>query len=331
MTRETKIGLLVGLAFIIVIGILLSDHLTSSSEPAMAPLADAGDTARESINMLGTGEPPAQPVATPTITPQQPVMTHAEMNRPTPQPVQIVRIGAPSPGQPVQPQPAPIMIQPGQGDPQIIPTGIETGTVTETLGADPDMPVITRTGDPLTDAAGAQGELLVNADGSVRTITPAPAPQPAAFRAGEYVAQPGDSLSKMAGKLMGGNTKANRDAIIAANPSLKADPNKVIAGKTYNIPIPSTVAVNLNPAATALVPVAPVAEAPRQPVSSQPEYWYTVKENDSLWKIAETQLGDGNAYTAIKELNKETLKGSDVVTPNMKLRLPARPVASTND
>jgi uncharacterized protein YneF (UPF0154 family) len=33
MTRETKIGLLVGLAFIIVIGILLSDHLTSSTEP----------------------------------------------------------------------------------------------------------------------------------------------------------------------------------------------------------------------------------------------------------------------------------------------------------
>ena len=39
MTRETKIGLLVGLAFIIVIGILLSDHLTSSTEPPMATLA----------------------------------------------------------------------------------------------------------------------------------------------------------------------------------------------------------------------------------------------------------------------------------------------------
>ena len=33
MTRETKIGLLVGLAFIIVIGILLSDHMTSTTQP----------------------------------------------------------------------------------------------------------------------------------------------------------------------------------------------------------------------------------------------------------------------------------------------------------
>ena len=50
MTRETKIGLLVGLAFIIVIGILLSDHLTSSTEPPQAPLATAGNTVRSTVN-----------------------------------------------------------------------------------------------------------------------------------------------------------------------------------------------------------------------------------------------------------------------------------------
>ena len=38
MTRETKIGLLVGLAFIIVIGILLSDHFTSTTQPHQAAL-----------------------------------------------------------------------------------------------------------------------------------------------------------------------------------------------------------------------------------------------------------------------------------------------------
>ena len=46
MTRETKIGLLVGLAFIIVIGILLSDHLTSATEPPQPPLAQAGNDVR---------------------------------------------------------------------------------------------------------------------------------------------------------------------------------------------------------------------------------------------------------------------------------------------
>jgi nucleoid-associated protein YgaU len=53
-----------------------------------------------------------------------------------------------------------------------------------------------------------------------------------------------------------------------------------------------------------------------------------VKENDSLWSIAADQLGSGGSWTAIKELNADVLKGSDVVRPNMKLRLPAKPVAS---
>ena len=49
MTRETKIGLLVGLAFIIVIGILLSDHMASTTEPTQAALDNAAATSRTAI------------------------------------------------------------------------------------------------------------------------------------------------------------------------------------------------------------------------------------------------------------------------------------------
>jgi hypothetical protein len=49
MTRETKIGLLVGLAFIIVIGILLSDHMTSSTEPPRRRCRSPGNNVRESV------------------------------------------------------------------------------------------------------------------------------------------------------------------------------------------------------------------------------------------------------------------------------------------
>ena len=55
-------------------------------------------------------------------------------------------------------------------------------------------------------------------------------------------------------------------------------------------------------------------------------YMYTVKESDSLWRIAREQLGDAGAVASIKELNKEVLAGGDQVRPNMKLRLPAKPV-----
>ena len=65
MTRETKIGLLVGLAFIIVIGILLSDHLTSATEPQGAQLAQVAGNVRTGMTVPGGGgaNPPITTVA----------------------------------------------------------------------------------------------------------------------------------------------------------------------------------------------------------------------------------------------------------------------------
>src|SRR4051812_10860383 len=102
MTRETKIGLLVGLAFIIVIGILLSDHLNSATEPQQAQLAQAGANVRSAVTTPGAGNQqaaaaaaaPAQPVA-----PRQTVPTQEELT-PRQAPVEIVQIG----GAPAQQQ-----------------------------------------------------------------------------------------------------------------------------------------------------------------------------------------------------------------------------------
>src|SRR5690348_1377514 len=92
MTRETKIGLLVGLAFIIVIGILLSDHLTSSTEPPQASLGQVGNNLRQTTVSPGATAPPITAVVTPQqVQPQQPVMTQQEATRP--QPVQIIKVG----------------------------------------------------------------------------------------------------------------------------------------------------------------------------------------------------------------------------------------------
>ena len=71
-----------------------------------------------------------------------------------------------------------------------------------------------------------------------------------------------------------------------------------------------------------------VKQAPA--VAKSPEYFYTVKPGDSLWKIANDQLGSAGAISAIKDLNKDTLKGRDTVQVGMKLRLPAKPIASAS-
>src|SRR5690242_13885994 len=92
MTRETKIGLLVGLAFIIVVGILLSDHLTNSTEPPQARMTQAGDNVRQSVTTPGTPTDPPLVITPEPVTPQQPVATAQEL-APRPQPVQFVSVG----------------------------------------------------------------------------------------------------------------------------------------------------------------------------------------------------------------------------------------------
>src|SRR5438552_17793667 len=67
MTKETKIGLLVGLAFIIVIGILLSDHLTQTNEPQQAQLAQVAGNVRTGVAVPGASATTPPPTA---VTPQ---------------------------------------------------------------------------------------------------------------------------------------------------------------------------------------------------------------------------------------------------------------------
>ena len=50
---------------------------------------------------------------------------------------------------------------------------------------------------------------------------------------------------------------------------------------------------------------------------------YTVKRGDSLWKIAQQQLGDGRRYDEIVALNEDVLHGQpDFITPGTVLRIP---------
>ena len=51
-----------------------------------------------------------------------------------------------------------------------------------------------------------------------------------------YVAVAGDTVRRLARRFLGANTKTNRDAIIAMNPSLRKNPNNVKIGMTYVIP-----------------------------------------------------------------------------------------------
>lgn len=323
MTRETKIGLLVGLAFIIVIGILLSDY--NRLDPQNAPLAGVGNDVLKS-----TAAPNAEPSHRDVV-----VVTRAPSPRHTVPTVNDVT--------PQNNVPDEVVVQPFHGQ------GYPAGRSSDANGRNN---VVVEAGGPESDSTtasvGMTGSLSdiqkVAHDHGVEVVSipsggnkPATPATPAApINGKQYTAQPGDTLSKLAGRFMGANTKANRDAIQRANPSLQKDPNNVIVGRVYVIPSTSGASASASPAGSPVVPTAinkqpaPVAVAPVNQPATTPTHWYTVKENDSLWRIAQDQLGDGNAVAAIKELNKDVLKGRDDLRPNMRLRLPAKPLASAN-
>jgi nucleoid-associated protein YgaU len=49
---------------------------------------------------------------------------------------------------------------------------------------------------------------------------------------------------------------------------------------------------------------------------------YTVRQGDTLSKIAKTHLGDANAYMKIFEANRDQLKDPDTIKPGQVLRMP---------
>jgi nucleoid-associated protein YgaU len=225
------------------------------------------------------------------------------------------------------------------------------GTVSR--GQQPLVPIRTQSPDAtagrsLADVAAAVGETLVGPDGQpIRATRPlqtppqakqqaaqqqnatAAKPRPAGATVGVklYTAEPGDSLSRIAARQMVANTKAHRDAIVRANPGLAADPNKIIVGQTYNIPLAAGQGAQAPSAAS--TDRANRTERAAAPIrASGGEFWYEVKPGDNLWKIAKTQLGDSGTVHAIKELNKESVKNWDVLLAGTRIKLPARPLAS---
>lgn len=342
MTRETKIGLLVGLAFIIVIGILLSDQLMRSTEPPPANLGVVAENVRKATITPASSNPVARQVETPqNIVPENPVPMREEIVR-RPPPVTFVEI-RPGGGGAVVEQPGAVVQN------NNVPIGTNVPPTHNVLPLDSATPP-TRTHTPdhtgvrsIAEVAAAMGETLLGPDGQpLRAALPrtdngniptgpigtpvSSGQRPVASASGmkQYKVEPGDNLSRIARKAMGADTKANRDAIIKANPSLAADPNKVIIGQTYNIPV-----VAANPPVVTPVATERTAVAPRPTTPVVTENIYTVQPGDTLTRIARDQVGDPSAMAAIKELNRDVVKNWDVLQVGTKLRLPNKPAAAS--
>lgn len=330
MTRETKIGLLVGLAFIIVVGILLSDHVADSSRPQQAILSDAGNNVRDSVAIPQPAAVAAPIVAANSNGPTSPVPTQEEVRQPQPQAQQtsgdnvVVRVG---PGGNVQSltQDASMTNPPAQQQQQqnqtTLPLEANDGAV-----ADNNPPQIPQVSQPSPKAADAT-------------------PEPAAKILKQYKAASGDTLAKIARHFYGNSSHASIEAILAANPQLKGNAAHLAAGRTYAIPALDSAShtaknssVDENPQ-VAMVDTNQVAVGPttRQSPKALAEKHtmhgaagsYTVKSGDTLWKIAVHELGSSRDIKEIEELNPGALKHGQLKVGAV-LKMPAKTVASAD-
>ncbi len=296
MTKEAKIGMLTGLAVIVLIGVLLSEYLGGPAAGAgnnvatgrMAPLP-IGETKREEIlQPVGVPSMARADQGTATGVLAQVPAAYAAM---TPQKDTVASAAPAAPVMPEEPVvKAPVSVVPA-------------GPVELVSAQSNDMPATVQLGDVKPAAAALSGTAMDGAQPLVKTA-------PAKTAGQAYVIAKGDSLDKIARKFYKADTSANRARITAANPSLMKNGQPfLIAGRTIVIPDAPAVASAAAPSAPKAATGSPakaadaavvihqpggatgghataVATADAPSTKLKPARTYVVKPGDSLEKIA---------------------------------------------
>lgn len=298
MTRETKIGLLVGLGFIIVFGLLLGDRtqLEPTIDDEIAAAGDAGPQAAGQNPLLtATGSDSGiEQIRPPEVRDvRQPIRTR--QSNPIPQP-------RPSPAQPMPP---------------VVPVP----TLSDRQAPRPEP-------EPADQQQVRQPEL--NVDYHEGRYGPAePAPRELAAEANPraeqtqfaiYTVRPGDSLRKIAGEIYGDRNAYTR--IFDANRDQLNDPANIYVNQRLRIPNPPA-----RPARVQQVDEVGAQEYLTELTREQqaaPARTYTVQAGDNLWRIARSQMNDASpaAVDRLFEANRDVLSSPDMVRVGMTLRIP---------
>jgi LysM repeat protein len=334
MARETKVGLLAGLAFIICFAIILANR--GRQEPIAPPrsyLADGGANVPAAVqqgaskmNSVGTGRD-VTPSRVDRPAPVAPPASGAELLLPE------SPAGHPGPG---TRNPS---LSGGGDEAGVNPAGerVLTSRIHDDVARRQDLE--RRLGNPATDPGATGTPDPQTALPSGNRSSPR---QGAAANSVPYTVAPGDTLSKIALAQFGNKSRAAIDAIFEANRSILTSPDTLKAGLVLSLPVPEaaprlTKSEPLKPeSSTAKAPTpARVAEGKGRPSKKSAEQpapaprWYQVKKNDRYVSIARDQLGDAARWRELHELNKDKFPDPKMIREGVRIRLPTTKVPAS--
>ncbi len=306
--RETKLALLIGFIAILVVGVLVSDHLSDDGRDELADLT-AGDAALAPPIVMpplesgrrGLAEPPAlerrggssltqsggDAGPTPLVGHRFEQPTSREETRR--EPASTERRAEPHTQPQTQPQSQIVQREPDRSAPSEQPTNRGAREADERRSTPPveDGPPILH----IVTAGETLGEISQRHLGSAarwREIQRANASQ-----------VPADGAIRVGMRLVIPRSAPASQAATSAEPESRAQPNQ-----TQNQQRRS--------------------EAGRESWGRR----YSVVEGDTLWRIAQRELGDGGRWREILNANTDVIPGDGGVTVGMQIRLPGRAPAS---
>jgi len=325
MTRDAKIGLLLGLVFIFVIAFIINGLPSLRKKTSNEELAGQMVELRDPAHGIVNPQRRAREVDY-SIHPNRREVPRMHEVSQVPVPVtgeEDIRFSLPLPQRPsgtVVQQIEPLSEEPvattAQGPVRVVHS---PSSITPAASVPPSKP-----------GAGAN--------------VPRPrvqAPKPA--RPKVYVVRENDNLARIAQNFYGtkeGNRQININRIYKANRQILKSPDEIYVGQKLMIP-PLPV---LRPAKGTVGNILPaelfektesigkdrLGSRKRQVPAKQPNpaakkyRVYVVREGDSLWKIAAEKLGNPSRYKELARLNAGILKDEDHVAVGMRLRIPRR-------
>jgi len=337
MARETKVGLLAGLAFIICFAIILANRgRQDPPAPSRSHMTDSGvnvpGAVQQTASRVGTN-PSEHQRQSPNGRLVQPTSTAPE--------AAVARLDRPASNPPAT-SGADLLL------PESLAGGISpiVGNLIDGEASVANQPaeraLTSRTQDDLVRRQELERRLGIPGPDSTTNGGPKPQsgspPQPGStIKSVPYTVAPGDTLSKIALAHFGNKSRTSVNAIFDLNRSTLSSPDNLKTGLVLSLPVVEGMVrlVKSEPPKANVSTSSKTEEAKNHPTKKSAEpppatyRWYQVKKNDRYASIAREQLGDAGRWRELHELNKDKFPNPQSIREGVRIKLPAAKVLAS--